>query len=226
MYLSVSDCLIGILIVFLFPIVLSAQNDSLEVERLYKLGLENTRVKAQKAISSFEEAIGIINDSILSKDENNKYFLLKKALILDELGYYYRKDTDFVPSLKAIQESLKIKEAIGETYTLPTTYRIYGRLHLRNKDSIKAFQFYEKALALSKAYKNDEETVRALNSFSGYYLTHGQVQKGVSYAHQVLAYSDSINFDYGRSLAIFKLSNSERKKKELRSFYCIDKPKY
>ncbi|WP_353778053.1 tetratricopeptide repeat protein [Winogradskyella sp. 3972H.M.0a.05] len=215
--LSVSAYVVSTLIVLLFTIPLNAQNDSLEVEKLYKLGLENRRVKAQKAISSFEKAIGIINDSILSKDENNKYFLLKKALMLDELGYYYRKDTDYVPSLKAIQESLKIKEAIGETYTLPTTYRIYGRLHHHNKDSIKAFQFYEKALASSKTYKNDKETVRVLNSFSGYYLTHNQLEKSAAYNHEVLAYSDSINYDYGRSLAIFRLSNYERQKKNYKA---------
>jgi tetratricopeptide (TPR) repeat protein len=135
-----------------FVITSNAQNDSIEVEKLYKIGFENLRIKTQKSIKSFEKAIDIIDNRILIKIENTNYFLLKKALMLDQLGHYYRIDTEYVQSLKAIQESLKIKENVGETYTLPATYRFLGRLYSHKKDSVKALQFYNKALNLSKEY--------------------------------------------------------------------------
>ncbi|MGH1384259.1 tetratricopeptide repeat protein [Kordia sp.] len=198
---------------YFFTITSNAQNDSIEVEKLYKEGFENLRINPLKSINNFEKAIAIINDSILTKKGHDNYFLLKKSLMLDQLGYYYRKDIQDVPSLKAIQESLKIKESIGETYTLPTTYRVFGRLYLHKKDSAKAFQFYNKALISSKKYKNEKEFVNALNKFSGYYFTYNEFEKSKEYAQKALKYADSINFKYGKTLAIFNLSRYARKKK-------------
>ncbi|WP_298902562.1 tetratricopeptide repeat protein [uncultured Psychroserpens sp.] len=200
-----------------FTITLNAQNDSLEVERLYKLGIDSLRVKTQKSIHNFEKAIQIINDSILTKETDNNYFLLKKALILDELSHYYRKDTDDVPSLKAIQESLKIKESIGETYTLSSTYRILGRLYRYKKDSIKALEYYKKALAQSKMYGNDKERVQTLSALSGYYLTYKDIEKSEMYAQQALKYGDSIGYNKGKSLAFLNFSNIEKRKKNYES---------
>lgn len=198
---------------YFFTITSNAQNDSIEVEKLYKEGFENLRINPLKSINNFEKAIAIINDSILTKKGHDNYFLLKKSLMLDQLGYYYRKDIQDVPSLKAIQESLKIKESIGETNTLPTTYRVFGRLYLHKKDSVKAFQFYNKALISSKKYKNEKEFVNALNKFSGYYFTYNEFEKSKEYAQKALKYADSINFKYGKTLAIFNLSRYARKKK-------------
>lgn len=200
-----------------FHISFFAQSDSLEVEKLYKLGVENLRVKPNISILNFENAIQIINDSILNKGKSNKYFLLKKALMLDDLSFSYRRDTDYVQSLIAIQESLKIKEEIEETYTLAKTYRIFGRLYRYKKDSIKAFQYYNKALTLSKQHSNNEEVVNALYSFSGYYLTYNDFETGKTYALEALKYADSIGFKRGKYQALQQLSSYERKKKNYKA---------
>ncbi|MDY8134569.1 tetratricopeptide repeat protein [Aquimarina sp. 2201CG5-10] len=192
---------------------LNAQKDSIEVERLYKNGIDSLRIKTKTSLSTLENALQLINDSILTKDNNNRYFLLKKALILDELSFYYRKDTEYVKSLKAIQESLKIKEDIEETYTLPKTYYIFGRLYQHKKDSIKAFQFYNKALFLSKEYGNNKDFVRALYYLSQYYLLYKDLEKGKMYGLRAFKYADSIGYDYGKSKALSSLSSYETKNK-------------
>lgn len=203
-------CLIGI---SLCTLTLNAQKDSVEVERLFKNGMDSLRIKTGNSLTTLEKALHIINDSILTKNKEDNYFLLKKALILDELSHYYRKDTEYVKSLKAIQEGLKIKEAIGETYTLPSSYRIYGRLYHYKKDSAKTLQFYNKALALSKKYKNDKEFIRTLHYLSHYYTSYKDLEKGKMYGQWGLRYSDSIGYDFGKSLALSNLSNYELRNK-------------
>ncbi len=196
-----------------FVFTLNAQKDSIEVERLYKHGVDSLRIKTGNSLRTLESALHIINDSILTKDKNDRYFLLKKALILDELCHYYRKDTEYVQSLKAIQESLKLKEKIGETYTLPKTYYLYGRLYFYKKDSIKALKFYNKALTLSKKYKNDKEFIRTLYYLSHYYVSIKDLEKGKMYGQWGLRYSDSIGYDFGKSLALSNLSYYELRNK-------------
>ncbi len=199
---------------FLLTITSNAQNDSIEVEKLYKTGFEKLRVKPQNSITNFENAIAIIDSSGLLKTENKNYFLLKKASMLDQLGHYYRVDTEFVSSLKVLQESLKIKESIGETYTLSTTYRSLGRLYLHKKNTVKGFQFYNKAFDASKKYKNAKEYVNDLCALSAYYLSHNQQEKGKAYAEKAFKYADSIDYSKGKSSAIFRFSRYARKKKD------------
>lgn len=202
---------------YFFTIASNAQNDSIEVEKLYKIGFENLRIKTPKSIKSFEKAIDIIDNRILTKTENKNYFLLKKALMLDQLGHYYRIDTEYVSSLKAIQESRKIKENLGEKYTLPATYRSLGRLYSYKKDSLKALQLYDKALNLSKKHENKKEFVNVLNALSGYYLSHKEKEKGKTYAEKALKYADSISYDKGKTSAIFKLSKYARQTKDYKT---------
>ncbi|WP_298514866.1 tetratricopeptide repeat protein [uncultured Kordia sp.] len=212
--LSVCKFHICFFILCFFTIISNAQKDSVEVEKLYKTGFEKLRIKPQKSIANFENAIAIIDSSDLLKAENKNYFLLKKALMLDQLGHYYRVDTEFVSSLKVLQESLKIKESIGETYTLSTTYRSLGRLYLHKKDTVKGYQFYNKAFDASKKYKNAKEHVNDLSALSAYYLSHNQHEKGKVYAEKALKYADSIGYSKGKSSAIFRFSRYARIKKD------------
>lgn len=205
---------ICLFILCFFTIIINAQNDSIEVEKLYKTGFQKLRVKPQNSISDFEKAIAIIDSSDLLETKNKNYFLLKKALMFDQLGHYYRVDTEFVSSLKVLQESLKIKESIGETYTLSTTYRSLGRLYLHKKDTVKGLQFYKKAFEASKKYKNAKEYVNGLCALSAYYLSHNQQEKGKMYAEKAFKYADSIGYSKGKSSAIFRFSRYARIKKD------------
>ncbi|WP_298515800.1 tetratricopeptide repeat protein [uncultured Kordia sp.] len=199
---------------FFFVFSSNAQNDSIEVESLYDLASSEKYTSLQNSKLNFEKAVNIINERILTKEAKNPYFLLKKALILDELGYSYRKKTNYTLSLKVIQESLKIKEAIGETFTLCRSYRKLGRIYHHTKDSIKAFQFYTKALDLAKKYNNKEEVVNILNAFAVYY-TNKDLEQTKKFANSAYTYADSINFNKGKALALANLSGYERRKKKL-----------
>lgn len=214
--ISVGKFRICLLILLFATGLLHGQQDSLEVERLYTSGMENVRVKTKMSIQNFEEAIRIINDSILPR-ESGGYFLLKKALMQDQLSHYYRMDTEYVSSLKAAGESLKIKEEIGETFTLSETYRLFARLYLHKKDSIKALQFYDKALALAKQYGNGIGTVNALNGLCSYYYTRKEFDEGRAYAQKAFDYADSIGFERGRASALSRLGSYERRKKKYKA---------
>jgi tetratricopeptide (TPR) repeat protein len=202
-------CLIAL---FFFSFSSNAQNDSIEVESLYGLGVKEKYTNLKNSKLSFEKAVNIINERILSKEVKSPYFLLKKALILDELGYNYRKQTNYTLSLKTVQESLKIKKTIGETFTLSRSYRNLGRIYHHYKDSTKAFQFYTKALSLAKKHNNEEEIVNTLNAFAVYY-TNKDLEQTKKYAITAYEYADSIKFQRGKSLALANLSGYERRKK-------------
>jgi DNA-binding CsgD family transcriptional regulator len=181
------------------------------VERLYHLGEKYTNPNTSKL--HFENAVKIIDSSLLTKGKNNNYFLLKKALMLDRLSYYYRKQTNYILSLKTINESLKIKQSIGETYTLCNTYNILARLYHYKKDSVKALTFNNKAMLLAKKHKNDEGIVDALNTYTSYYIYHKDLEKGKTYIDKAYNYADSIGYKKGKALALAEFSGYERRKK-------------
>ncbi|WP_299549269.1 hypothetical protein [Seonamhaeicola sp.] len=200
------------LVTGLFTVGLRAQEDSLKVERLYRSGFEYLRKKPKIALLNFERAVRIINDSMPVDKKEGRYFLMRKALMLDELSYAYRRDFDFALSLKAIQESLEIKESLGETYTLPKTYRMFGLLYFKKQDSAASGKYLEKALELSKTYKNDEEYVYTLNALSGYSFSYDDLESGRTYAQKAYVHADSVGFDRGKAGALTYLSGYERRK--------------
>ena len=166
-------------------------NDSLEVEKLFLFRSAKSITSQKTIISNLEKALHIINDNILTKEPSSNYFLLKKALILDELGYYYRKQTDYTLSLKSSLESLKIKEDIGETYSLCRSYRNLGRIYHHDKDSLKAFQYYTKEIRLA-----DNTDVNVTSNFYESYININ-LEDGNGTQDYFLKHTgmDSINFE-------------------------------
>jgi len=193
--------------------IIYTQNDSIKVERLYLLGNTSKRIKPKICITSFEKAVTIINDRILSKNKKNNYFLLKKSIMLDNLSFYYRKGGELAKSLNAIQESLKIKEKIGETFTLCYTYRLLGRLYLTKKDSLKSWQFTKYAYELASTYGNHKEIVNGLNQYSKYFSVFRDHEKAEYYVNKAYNVADSIGYQRGKAFALARKSTYARKKK-------------
>jgi len=198
-------------------ISINAQKDSLEVERLLIEGEKISRIAPVTSKLHFEKALQIINDSILPKNKEDHYFLLKKALILDNLSYFYRLETNIVSSLKAIQESLKIKEDIGETTTLAKTYHLLGRVYRYQKDSVKTIQYYTKALALAKTNGNSEEIVNILNGHGSFYNIYSALDKAKVYIQKAYHYADSIDYKRGKATANYLFSANERRRKNYKN---------
>ncbi len=203
---------------FVFGFTLSAfsQKDSLEIERLFNLGDKNRRIYPKKVIENFEKAVKIIDDSILSINSNNRYFLLKKSIMLDLLSFQYRKNKEVTKALHAIQKSLEIKEKIDEKFTLPLTYRLLGRLYL-SKDSLKSIKNYNTAYSLAKKYKNDSEIVNILNQYAVFYYKYRNLKKVEFYAAKAYDYADSIDFKRGKAYALSRKAKLARLKKNYKT---------
>ncbi|PKV49196.1 tetratricopeptide repeat protein [Aquimarina sp. MAR_2010_214] len=165
------------------------KNDSLQVEELYAKAIEikdNDLVEAKK---KFESAIEIIDKSLLSKDE----FLLKKASILEQLAYFLRRENKFGPALKNLQESLKLKRKIGETYTLGYTYSQTAWLWLYQSEFEKTKVNLDSAYALSKKYNNTIEIIRTLSRYGILYLNIKDSTKAEQHHLLAIKLADSIN---------------------------------
>ncbi|EDP71743.1 two-component sensor histidine kinase [Flavobacteriales bacterium ALC-1] len=189
---------------------IGAQNDSLDVEKLYVSGIQHLRIDPVKSYDNFEKALSIVNDSILKKDKNNHHFLLRKALILDRLGFYYRKNTDYTNSLNCLQQSLTIKETIGETESISLTYSYLGSLYLRKNDRERAIKFLNKAMGFAEKYNHDEIPY-ILNLYSNCYSTFKDYEKGKIYALKAYKHSDSINDIKEKTYALTLLSRYSQK---------------
>jgi len=198
-------------VVILFHNVILAQSDSLVVEELYFSGVQELRTTPKKSYKNFKEALSIINDSILDKAPYSCHFLLRKALIFDHLSYDYRKKNDYANSLKTIQQSLKIKKYIGETFTLSTTYCAFGSLYLRKKDSIKAKHFFDKAMNAAKNNNNIGDIAYIFNLYAIYYNVYKNLKKGRVYTKKAFSYSDSMGNNRAKSFALNLLSREEQR---------------
>ncbi|WP_299890997.1 sensor histidine kinase [uncultured Lacinutrix sp.] len=189
-----------------------AQNDSLQLENLYKNGIKYVSIKPNTSQSNFIEALDIVN-TILNKKPANSYFLLKKASILQHLCEQYRLDKEYVSGLKAIQENLRIGEILKDSSSLITSYNQFGRLFQSKRDSLKAKKYYDKAFALLAIYPNDKEKINLLNNYSSFYNVYKDNELSKLYAEQALSYADSIHYLKGKANALSFLARYERAKK-------------
>ncbi|WP_271765850.1 tetratricopeptide repeat protein [Aquimarina algiphila] len=165
------------------------KKDSLQVEELYAKAIEIKDTDLVEAKKKFESAIEIIDRSLLSKDE----FLLKKASILEQLAYFLRRENKFGPALKNLQESLKIKRKIGETYTLAYTYSQTAWLWLYQSEFEKTKVNLDSAYALSKKHNNIIETIRTLSRYGILYQNTKENAKAEQHHLRAIKLADSIN---------------------------------
>ncbi|MGH1387702.1 tetratricopeptide repeat protein, partial [Kordia sp.] len=200
------------LIGILFLNISFAQSDSLKLENLYENGIKYLSIKPNASQSSFTKALDVVN-TILNKKPANSYFLLKKASILQHLCEQYRLDKEYTSSLKAIQESLRIREILKDSSSLTTTYNLFGRLFQSKRDSLKAKKYYDKVKALLATYPNDKEKVNLLNNYSSFYVVYVDNELSKLYAEQAFSYADSIHYLKGKANALAFLARYERAKK-------------
>ncbi len=165
------------------------EDDSLKVEVLYTKALEIIDADPVEAKKKLENALGIINENLLSQNE----FLLKKAFILERLAYFLRRENKFGAALQNLQESLQLKRKVGETYTLGYTYSQTAWLWLYQSEFEKTKLNLDSAFILSKKYKNINETIRTL---SRYGILHQNLKENTTaekYHLQAIKKADSVN---------------------------------
>ncbi|GAA4276685.1 tetratricopeptide repeat protein [Aquimarina mytili] len=181
-----------VLVVFFLvkaPLFSQVKNDSIQVEELYAKALEIKDSDIVEAKKNFESALEIIDKKFSNKNE----FLLKKASILEQLAYFLRRENKFGPALKNLQESLKLKRRIGETYTLGYTYSQTAWLWLYQSEFKKTKINLDSAYTLSKKYNNINETIRTISRYGILYENINENTQAEEHHLKAIKLADSVN---------------------------------
>ncbi|WP_106794814.1 hypothetical protein [Aquimarina sp. Aq78] len=169
------------------------QEDSLQVEKLHIKALEIINTDPTSARKYLEDALDILDSRLLQKDKENNGFLLKKSLILERLAYFLRRENKYSAALKYLQESLKLKEIAGETFTLSYTYSQIAWLWIYQSEFEKTKVNLDSAYALSKRYDNIKEKIRTLSRYGTLYLNLKEYAKAEDHHLRAVKLADSIN---------------------------------
>lgn len=171
----------------------SGKNDSLTVELLYTKGIEIINSDPVEARETLENALSIINKNLSSHKEDNNDFLLKKAFIVERLAYFSRRENEYEMALKYLQESLRLKDKVNETYTLAYTYSQIAWLWIYQSEFEETKINLDSAYALSKKYNNVKEKIRTLSRFGTLYLNTKEYNKAEKKHLRAVTLADSID---------------------------------
>jgi len=157
-------------------IVEARENLLKELQLLQKINVNTEVSRAKQALYNAEQELSIANEKLISQEIKNR----NKQLVIAEGTYsdLLERSTDFIGStkslgveLKAVQNQLKLNEALDEIEIINERIRVRNDLERKVLDSKKKLQEAEKrqleftyrAGELTKARLNDEELVNSLN---------------------------------------------------------------
>ncbi len=192
-----------ILVIFIFPFILSAQNkDSLKLA-LMNAKHDTTRCKILSVLIESEEddniwpkyndQLGLIAKENIARSEVNKNFYLKQlAFALNNIGYLANSQGDIPRSLDYFRKSLFIQEKINDKRGVAESLNNIGAIYKKQGSIKKALEFYQKGLNINKEIGNKEGEGTALNNIAGIYDTRGEISKALVYYNLSLKIAEEL----------------------------------
>ncbi|MEW7278279.1 tetratricopeptide repeat protein [Aquimarina sp. 2201CG1-2-11] len=166
--------------------------DSLRIEKLYGHAIEVINTDPTTARKNLEKTLDELDNNLIPKYPDNHHFLLKKALIIERLAYFLRRENKYDKALAYLHQSLKLKKKVNETYTLGYTYSQIAWMWMYQLEFEKSRINLDSAYYLSKKYNNIKEKIRTLSRYGVVYLNTKEYVKAEQHHHRAVRLADSL----------------------------------
>ena len=202
-------------------------NDSLKVHYLFEL----TKVVEKYSIDQGRDLMNQTLQLIDSITSPSVYFLKKKARVLDVLGKYESRQTNYDNALDLVLKALKIREKLQDSFEIAKSYHSIAMIFRYQKEYDKSKSYFLKSIAIQKQYLDSAQLARTYNMLGVIYYYTKQNDSAMHYYQLSKNYSRTLlekakfndniaaiyyttgNYKeaieiYKENLAIFKSSNN------------------
>ncbi|CAL2084547.1 tetratricopeptide repeat protein [Tenacibaculum sp. 190524A02b] len=157
--------------------VIKAQNDSLKVYYLIKLTKKVENYDINQGRKLILQALEIIKNNT----SNSSYFLKKKAQIIDVLGKYESKQTNYKESLTLRLQALKIRERLQDSIGIASSYHNIAMLFRYQKEYDKSKSYFLKSIAMQQKNIDSTQLARTYNMLGVSYYYNKQNDSAMYY---------------------------------------------
>lgn len=151
---------------------------------------------------------------IASTPETPHDILELTAILLNNFGLIFYRRGDFTQALEFYQNSLKIRERIGDNRLMATAVNI-GNVYRDSGNLDKAIEYYQKSLSLFEEI-GDKRGIGAASANIGIVLRkRGAVKNALEFLHKYLAISEEIGDQRGIGIASVNIGIVHREQNNL-----------
>lgn len=137
------------------------------------------------ALTSYADALKMVEELLASDKKNKKYMLSKIALLLT-MGDIHVSNSQYDKALENYTSALKMTANVDMEGMRMLALTDIGKVNKLKKDYAAALKNFEEGLMLSKKLGKRQERAMILDQMSNLYLETGDVLKALDYAKQSL----------------------------------------
>ncbi|MFW9997823.1 MAG: tetratricopeptide repeat protein, partial [Candidatus Odinarchaeota archaeon] len=139
--------------------------------------------KFEDALNTIIEAESLINT--LSSDQSRVAQM--RAMLIHQKGRYYIQKGDYSRSLKYYQQSLSIREELGNKDEIADSLHNIGTCYWYKGELTQGLEYLQQGLALRKELDNKLDIAGSLNNIGIIYHQKGELNQALEYYQQSLA---------------------------------------
>ncbi len=178
--------------------ILSAKHDSTRCLLLAAYGEYLFNGNPDSALLIWKQAKSISEKKLDAKnlsDEERKFFMRSFSVVLHNIGYVKMQKGDIGSALKDFDQSLIIRERLGDKKEIAAILNSIGMVHHSQSELEKALEYFLRSMKLLEEINDEAGIAGALNNIAYIYDNQGKYDKAMEC--------------YNRSLAIRKTAGEE-----------------
>ncbi|MBD2627061.1 tetratricopeptide repeat protein [Trichormus variabilis] len=146
---------------------------------------------AYRSIGEIKKAEDVLLDALNSID-NDENLISKKANVLHELGYIYADTGKIKEAIALYQQSLEIKESIGDVQGKAATLNNLGYIYAKTGKIEEAIALFQQSLQIEESIGNVQGQATTLHGLASIYADTGKIEEAIALYQQSLEITESI----------------------------------
>ncbi|WP_298902947.1 tetratricopeptide repeat protein [uncultured Psychroserpens sp.] len=165
-----------------------ATNDSLKVHYLFEL----SQIVEQYSIDQGRDLMNRTLQFIDSISPPSDHFLKQKARVLDVLGKYESRQTNYKNSLDFRLQALKIREELQDSFEIARSYHSIAMIFRYQKEYDKSKSYFLKSISLQEKNLDSSQLARTYNMLGVIYYYTKQNDSAMHYYQLSKNYSPTL----------------------------------
>ncbi|MEJ1929563.1 tetratricopeptide repeat protein [Nostoc sp. NIES-2111] len=164
---------------------------------LVQLGRNESQLgEVEQAQKHYQQAFQLCPE----KDET------EKAAIIHNLAYIYVEQGDVEQAITLYNESLEIKQRIGDVQGQAATLHELGRIYSNKGEVEQAIALYHESLSISERIGNVQTQAATLHELGHIYAKKGDVEQAIALYHESLDIEERIGNVQGKAATLHQLA--------------------